>query len=106
MTRPFRRIWTLRWRSWRANAIPTPTRLQRRRLANAKATIQFKQWRNKCYQDTYEPGSTFKPVTLATALEEGLVNLNTTFTCNGSIRWRAGKAHLLAPRAAATAPRI
>ena len=39
-------------------------------LANARATIQFKQWRNKCYQDTYEPGSTFKPITLATALEE------------------------------------
>ena len=54
-------------------------------LANARATIQFKQWRNKCYQDTYEPGSTFKPVTLATALEEGVVNMNTTFTCTGSI---------------------
>lgn len=54
-------------------------------LANARATIQFKQWRNKCYQDTYEPGSTFKPLTLATALEEGVVNMNTTFTCTGSI---------------------
>ena len=54
-------------------------------LANARATIQFKQWRNKCYQDTYEPGSTFNPITLATALEEGVVNMNTTFTCTGSI---------------------
>ena len=54
-------------------------------LANARATIQFKQWRNKCYQDTYEPGSPFKPITLATALEEGVVNMNTTFTCTGSI---------------------
>ena len=54
-------------------------------LANARATIQFKQWRNKCYQDTYAPGSTFKPITLATALEEGVVNMNTTFTCTGSI---------------------
>lgn len=54
-------------------------------LANARATIQFKQWRNKCYQDTYEPGSTFKPITLATALEEGVVNMNTSFTCTGSI---------------------
>ena len=54
-------------------------------LANARATIQFKQWRNKCYQDTYEPGSTFKPITLATALEEGVVNMNATFTCTGSI---------------------
>lgn len=54
-------------------------------LADARATVQFKQWRNKCYQDTYEPGSTFKPITLATALEEGVVNMNTTFTCTGSI---------------------
>ena len=43
------------------------------------------QWRNKCIDSTYEPGSTFKPITLAAALEEGLVNLNTSFTCNGSI---------------------
>ena len=54
-------------------------------LANARANAQYKQWRNKCYQDTYEPGSTFKPITLATALEEGVVNMNTTFTCTGSI---------------------
>ncbi len=65
-------------------------------LANARATIQFKQWRNKCYQDTYEPGSTFKPITLATALEEGVVNMNTTFTCTGSIHVEGwGKAHQL-----------
>ena len=54
-------------------------------LTNARANAQYKQWRNKCYQDTYEPGSTFKPITLATALEEGVVNMNTTFTCTGSI---------------------
>lgn len=46
---------------------------------------QLRQWRNKCINDTYEPGSTFKPITLATALEEGVVNMNTTFTCTGSI---------------------
>ena len=54
-------------------------------VSEAKAAAQYKQWRNKCYQDTYEPGSTFKPVTLATALEEGLVSLSSTFTCTGSI---------------------
>ena len=42
------------------------------------------QWRNKCIDATYEPGSTFKPITLAAALEEGVVNMNTTFTCSGS----------------------
>jgi len=53
--------------------------------AKALGAAQFKQWRNKCINDTYEPGSTFKPVTLATALEEGVVNMNSTFTCTGSI---------------------
>ena len=53
---------------------------------SALGAAQNKQWRNKCVNDTYEPGSTFKPVTLAAALEEGLVNANTTFNCTGSIR--------------------
>ncbi|MCF2616562.1 PASTA domain-containing protein [Oscillibacter valericigenes] len=44
------------------------------------------QWRNKCIDSTYEPGSTFKPITLAVALEEGVVNMNTTFNCTGSIK--------------------
>ena len=44
------------------------------------------QWRNKCIDSTYEPGSTFKPITLSAALEEGLVNLNSTFNCTGSVR--------------------
>lgn len=52
-------------------------------LQSADRTLQ---WRNKCINDTYEPGSTFKPITLATALENNIVNMNTTFTCNGSIR--------------------
>lgn len=51
----------------------------------ALGAAQYKQWRNKCYQDTYEPGSTFKPITLAAALEEGAVTMDTTFNCSGSI---------------------
>lgn len=43
------------------------------------------QWRNKALSDTYEPGSTFKIITLAMALEEGLVDLNSQFYCGGSI---------------------
>ena len=41
------------------------------------------QWRNRCVNDTYEPGSTFKSVVLASALEEGVVDLNSQFFCNG-----------------------
>jgi len=53
--------------------------------SEALKAARLKQWRNKCINDTYEPGSTFKPVTLATALEEGVVNMATTFVCTGSI---------------------
>lgn len=44
------------------------------------------QWRNKCIDSTYEPGSTFKPITLAAGLEEGLISPESTFNCTGSIR--------------------
>lgn len=54
-------------------------------VSKAKSTAMSTQWRNKCIDSTYEPGSTFKPITLAAALEEGLVNMNSTFTCTGSI---------------------
>ena len=52
---------------------------------DAVSNTLFKQWRNKCINDTYDPGSTFKPITLAAALEEGVVNMNTTFNCTGSV---------------------
>ena len=42
-----------------------------------------KQMRNRCISDTYEPGSVFKPITVAMALEEGKVTLNDTFYCKG-----------------------
>lgn len=51
----------------------------------ALGAAQQTQWRNKCIDSTYEPGSTFKPITLAAALEEGVVDMNTTFNCSGSI---------------------
>lgn len=40
-------------------------------------------WRNGCLNDTYEPGSTFKIVTAAAGLEEGVVSLEDTFSCPG-----------------------
>ncbi len=40
-------------------------------------------WNNYCVTGAYEPGSTIKPFTVATALEEGLVGKNETFVCDG-----------------------
>ena len=48
-------------------------------------SLQLKQWRNKAVNDTYEPGSTYKIITLAAALEEGLVTRNSSFNCTGSV---------------------
>lgn len=42
-------------------------------------------WRNFCINDTYEPGSTFKMVTATAALEKGVVSLNDSFYCKGSL---------------------
>ena len=42
-----------------------------------------RMWRNGCINDTYEPGSTFKIVTAAACLEEGVVSLDDTFVCPG-----------------------
>ena len=44
-----------------------------------------RQWRNKALSDTYEPGSTFKIITLSMALEEGVVDLSSSFYCGGSV---------------------
>ena len=44
-----------------------------------------RMWRNHCINDTYEPGSTFKIITSAAALEEGVVSLEDRFHCPGYI---------------------
>lgn len=46
---------------------------------------QLAQWRNKAISDTYEPGSTFKILTLAMALEEGIAKPSDSFYCGGSM---------------------
>lgn len=50
-----------------------------------KQDLLNKMWRNGCINDTYEPGSTFKIVTAAAGLEEGVVTTNDNFSCPGYI---------------------
>ncbi len=54
----------------------TLTSEERQKLLN-------QMWRNGAINDTYEPGSTFKIITMSAALEEGVVSLNDTFSCPG-----------------------
>ena len=54
-------------------------------LAAAAGTLQNMQWRNKAINDTFQPGSTFKILTLAMALEENKVKMSDTFNCPGYV---------------------
>ena len=45
---------------------------------------QLKQWRNRCVSDGYEPGSTFKVLTMAAALDCGAIDLETNYYCRGA----------------------
>ena len=48
-----------------------------------KQDLLNQMWRNLCLNDTYEPGSTFKIITMAAGLAEGVVSLNDSFYCPG-----------------------
>ncbi len=53
--------------------------------AEKKQELLNAMWRNGCINDTYEPGSTFKTVTAAAALEAGVVTTEDTFHCPGYV---------------------
>lgn len=56
-------------------------------------------WKNFCISNTYEPGSTFKPFTVAAAMDEGVININTSYNCPGEIQvgdYRIGCANRIA----------
>ena len=61
----------------------------------ALTAAQLKQWRNRVISDGYEPGSTFKVLTMAAALDSGAIDLNTRFHCSGAeqIPGRAQRLH-------------
>jgi len=61
---------------------------------NALNTALLKQWRNRCISDGYEPGSTFKVMTMAAALDCGAITLDTNFSCGGAEQI-PGRAQLL-----------
>ena len=50
----------------------------------ALGEARLKQWRNRCLSDGYEPGSTFKVLTMAAALDSGAITLETPFHCAGA----------------------
>ena len=54
--------------------------------ATARSNAVYQQWSNKCVSFLYYPGSTFKIITTAAALEEGLVSENSQFYCSGSLK--------------------
>lgn len=51
--------------------------------AQQKQDLLNQMWRNPCLNDTYEPGSTFKIITMSAGLEEGVVSVNDQFFCPG-----------------------
>ncbi len=58
-----------------------------------KTKALYKMWRNFCISDTYEPGSTFKTITVASALEENAISTGDHFNCDGYSEiggWRIG----------------
>ena len=62
--------------------------------SEALSAARLKQWRNRVLSDGYEPGSTFKVMTMAAALDCGAIDLNTSFHCSGSEQI-PGRAQLL-----------
>ena len=64
----------------------TDAELMAQAESQAYSQAVMSQWRSKAIDDTYEPGSTFKALVLAAALEEGVVSESDTFYCSGSVK--------------------
>ena len=64
----------------------TDSELMAKAEAQAESNALNTQWRSKAIDSRYEPGSTFKALVLAAALEEGLVSESDHFYCSGSVQ--------------------
>lgn len=73
---PFTPDQNLRSQALQKEVEERPAGIKKQELLNA-------MWRNTCINDTYEPGSTFKIITAAAGLEEGVVKLTDKFSCPG-----------------------
>ena len=63
----------------------TDSELMSKAESQAYSNAVNTQWRSRAIDSRYQPGSTFKALVLAAALEEGVVNENDTFNCSGSV---------------------
>ncbi len=71
--------------NWQAQPEGTEeAKAAKERYTDALNAARLKQWRNRCLSDGYEPGSTFKVLTMAAALDCGAINLTTPFHCSGA----------------------
>lgn len=69
----------------------TIDRLDEASRSTELSKAQNNQWRNRAISDTYEPGSVFKVITAAAALEEGTVHLDDHFVCKGFVEVAGNK---------------
>lgn len=68
-------------------------RLIEEELEQTRAAMREQQWKNKAVSELYFPGSVFKVITCTAALEEEVIDLNSTFTCFGSYEVDDTKIH-------------
>lgn len=61
----------------------TAAQMAAKTKSKRKQELLNQMWRNPCMNDTYEPGSTFKIITMSAGLEEGVVTPNDRFYCPG-----------------------
>lgn len=71
--------------------------LIQKELEETEATMRETQWKNKAISELYFPGSVFKVITCASALEEEVININSTFNCYYEVTVADTKFHCWSP---------